>query len=174
MHEIKYSFKNPDLGKVESLIEYFNSIIKEKAEEASNIKQSFFIKGIKGQAINTKDLTFTNDLKKSQAQASSVFPVDLGIHNNDFSEKLLEGINQNLKEIQINIGNSARELRDQGSSIKTSTLESENINEEVRLAEINIDELSSKKRCQVILMYLTSIILSVIIVLLLVFKFTKY
>ena len=97
----------------------------------------------------------------------------MNIHNNDFSEKLLEGIEMNLLEVNENLKNANKEMKTQAASIKITNNEINEADEDVRIADLNIDQINSKKKCQIILMYLTAIVLSIIIMLLVVFKFSR-
>ena len=48
-------------------------------------------------------------------------PLDMNINNNDYSEKLLANINSELKNFQINVENSAKELDEQAKLLISST-----------------------------------------------------
>jgi len=185
IHELKYQFKREDIEKLDNLITYLQNILLERTEAASKIKESFFVHEIPNYQIDVKNITLLDNLRKNKAitleeklqKKSSVknshYPIDMNLHNNDYSQRLLEGISQNIKEVQINMQNSMKELKDQGQSIKQAHNEVNYADGEMDFANVNINQISSKRRCQIVLMYITAITLFFVIVLLIGFKYLR-
>lgn len=161
-------------------------IFLERAETANKIKEAFFVHEIPYYQINVKNLIILDNLRKNKVQAlegeklgkkssskNFVYPTEMNLHNNDYSQRLLDGISHNIKEVQINMQNSMKELKDQGQSLKKAHFEVNHADGEMDLANVNINEISSKRRCEIVLMYITAIALFFVIMLLLGFKFLR-
>jgi len=97
----------------------------------------------------------------------------MNLQNNYYSQRLLEGISENINEVHINMQKSMKELRDQGQTLKQAHYKVKYAEGEMDLANVNINEISSKRKCQIVLMYITATGLFFVIVLLLAFKFIK-
>lgn len=161
-----------------------HNILLERAEAANQIKEAFFVQKIPNYQIDLKNLSILDNLRKNKEKAINdektdkklnsknlIHPTDMNLHNNDYSQRLLEGITQNIMEVQLNMQNSMKELKDQGQSLKDAYYEVNNADGEMDLANVNMNEISSKRRSQIVLMYITAIALFFIIILLLGFKF---
>lgn len=104
---------------------------------------------------------------------NNIEPIDMNINNNDYSEKLLAGINSELKNIQLNIENSSKELDEQGKLLINSKDNAGETTQNLKDIDSNIFQITAKKRSQIILMYTSSLLLFMIILGLIIWKFYK-
>jgi len=171
---------------LDNLINSLHYLLLEKAEEANKIRETFFVQKIPNYQLDVKELGMLDNLRnktqqnlliekkeKSQNLKKLVYPIDLNLYDNDYSQKLLEGINQNIREVQINIQNSSKELKEQGQTIKNAHNDVNIVDNEMEMANFNINEISSKRKCQIVLMYITTIVLFFAILIILSFKFLR-
>jgi len=168
------------------LITFLHDTLLERSEEANKIKESYFVHNIETHKIEIGDIGILENIRnrkiisleseKNQDLNNAknlVFPIDMNLHNNDYSQKLLEGISQNIRNVQNNMQTSMKELKEQGQGLKQAHFEVNQADEEMNLINANINEISSKRKCQIVLMYITATALFFVIMLLLVFKFMR-
>lgn len=123
--------------------------------------------------LSGENIIAQNELKIVNKISNKNDVIDMNLKT-DYSERLLDEVGANLREVDRNVNETAVSLHGQGYTLKHSNQTVDNTDNNVKSANLTIRRLSWGQRVQLILLNLIAILLFIGIIILLVIRILNY